>query len=482
MLGAANCTTFASNAADFQRYAQKKSDVLIDNLFGFPIANLIVGMFGNLVCASSQRIFGEPIWNPVDLLDMLQTAIFENALPAGNDMAALFPLSFLASYQIFLSAITGVLLVNYYLIARGHISMPDCFTSSEDGADHYTHGWNVRAYVAYIIGIIPNLYGFLNNMGVSAPTSVTRFYYLTLRIGSSFWASCKTWPPVILKTDWQEPKDYVRPEEDGDGGVIEALDSARPSPDIEGSKKLRETQRETQDALRELTHLVRSISDRMDREASGPSEKSRDMPLVGDTTSFSDGDEPGPGRISDPADYAVSSAPIVVLREIGRRYTGVHTRPRSLAKVDLVDLEILNETEADELIKTFYSQKKHDWLLKEMIGTLSSNQLRQASPFLHSVCCLQAIPYRDELVILLVSPLTMEEIYGVFLMSDNGSSAKRLNSEYIDSWMLTGYCANQAMLGISFSSVVSRIKSETATVEDQKAIRLWSTISLHHLQ
>jgi NCS1 family nucleobase:cation symporter-1 len=166
MLGAANCATFASNAADFQRYARKPIDVIPGNLIGFPIANFIVALAGNLVCASTQVIYGKLIWNPITLLDTIQTndytaanragcffialmfaycaifsSIFENSLPAGNDLAALLPkfvtvkrgfficavtsyainpwyllgsasifVSFLASYQIFLSAITGVLL------------------------------------------------------------------------------------------------------------------------------------------------------------------------------------------------------------------------------------------------------------------------------------------------------------------------------------------------------------------------------------
>lgn len=284
MLGAANCATFASNAADFQRYAKRKNDVLVGNLFGFPVSNLIVAIVGNLVCASSQVIFGELIWNPVTLLDTIQTteytsanragcffiaacfayccifsSIFENSLPAGNDIAALFPkyltvrrgffvcavvsfainpwyllgsasifVSFLASYQIFLSAITGVLLVNYYLISRGRIAIPDCYTSANTGAYYFTHGWNIRAYVAYIIGIIPNFYGFLNNMGVSAPLGVTRFYFFAYWVGLtlsglSFWIGCKLWPPAIMEDGWKEPRDYVRPEEEDYSEVIEAV-------------------------------------------------------------------------------------------------------------------------------------------------------------------------------------------------------------------------------------------------------------------
>lgn len=245
-------------------------------MVGFPIANLIVSLIGNIVGASSQVVFGQLVWNPVDYLDMLQTSnytaanragcffiaflfaycaifssIFENSLPAGNDFAALLPkyitirrgfflcailsvainpwyllggasifVSFLASYQIFLSAITGVLLCQYYLIGRGYMEIPDLFTASKTGAYYYTKGWNIRAYIAYICGIAPNFYGFLNNMGVSAPMGITKFYYVAYWVGlfvSGFvyWALCIFFPPVIMfKHGWKEPKNYVRPEED----------------------------------------------------------------------------------------------------------------------------------------------------------------------------------------------------------------------------------------------------------------------------
>ncbi|KAH7027212.1 uridine permease [Microdochium trichocladiopsis] len=274
LLGASNSATFASNAADFQRYAQRKNDVLLGNVFGFPVSNLIVAIAGNLVCASSQLIFGKLVWNPITLLDMLQSTeytaanragcfflaamfayscifstIFENSLPAGNDIAALFPkyvtvrrgfficavlsfaicpwyllgsaivfVSFLSSYQVFLATITGILLANYYLISKGKISIPDAFTPSKDGAYYFTHGWNIRAYIAYIVGIAPNFYGFLNNMGVAAPVSISRFYYFAYWVGlflsgGVFWALCQFFPVPIQEERWCEPKDYVRPEE-----------------------------------------------------------------------------------------------------------------------------------------------------------------------------------------------------------------------------------------------------------------------------
>lgn len=273
-LGMANCATFASNAADFQRYAQKPNDVLVGNIIGFPVSNLLVAIVGNIVGASTQVIFGKLVWNPLTALDMIQTqnytagnragcffialmfaycamfsSIFENSLPAGNDIAALLPkylsvrrgmylaqvisiainpwfllgsasifISFLASYQIFLSSITGVLLCNYYLVAKGYFHIEDLYTMKKTGAYYYTYGWNIRAYIAYIIGIIPNFYGFLNNMGVHAPIGVTHFYYFAYPVGVTlsagvFWAMNYFYPPQICSKEWSEPANYIRPED-----------------------------------------------------------------------------------------------------------------------------------------------------------------------------------------------------------------------------------------------------------------------------
>ncbi|KIW45449.1 uncharacterized protein PV06_03841 [Exophiala oligosperma] len=303
MLGAANAATFASNASDFQRYAPRPKDPILGNLVGFPLANFLVCVIGNIVGASSQVIFGELIWNPIDFLDRLQTtdytpanragcffialmfvycaifsSIFENSLPAGNDLAALFPryitirkgfficavvsfainpwyllgsasifVSFMASYQIFLSSITGVLLCNYYIITRGYMHIPDLFTADKNGAYHYTKGWNIRAYIAYVIGVVPNFYGFLNNMGVDAPIGVTRFYYFAYWVGlavsgGTYWVLCKLYPPPIMyRKGWMEVRNYVRPEEEEQVLEGQSFDVEAPSPGSQEKKITQET-------------------------------------------------------------------------------------------------------------------------------------------------------------------------------------------------------------------------------------------------
>ncbi|KAJ5561407.1 hypothetical protein N7535_004126 [Penicillium sp. DV-2018c] len=276
-LGLATSGTFISNAADLQRYTRKPNDVLIGQLISFPVSNFLIAVLGNLIASASKVIFGEIIWSPLVFLDKLMegerytsgnrcacafialafvystvfTAIFENSIPAGNDIAALLPkyitikrgfficavlsyaicpwyllstasifITFLSSYQIFLSAIAGILICDYYLIRRGLLDIPSLYISSPSPYRFY-HGFNLRAFLAYIIAVAPNFYGFLCQMGVKAPLGIQRFYYVAYPTGlvigfGSYWVFCLASPPEGMKGvhGWMEPRDFVE-EHDG---------------------------------------------------------------------------------------------------------------------------------------------------------------------------------------------------------------------------------------------------------------------------
>ncbi|EOO03181.1 putative uridine permease protein [Phaeoacremonium minimum UCRPA7] len=284
----ANGATYATNAADFLRYAKKPKDAFWPQLIGFPLSTFIIGLIGNLIVSSSVITQGELVWNPVDLMDMMLTknyssgtragvffislgflissvisSIFENSIPAGNDLAALWPrfitirrgfyiaavisyamcpwyilgsassfVAWLASYQIFLSSITGVLLCQYYVVSRGQFIIPDLFTSAKSGAYHYSKGWNYRAYIAYLIGIIPNFYGFLGVFGVDITTPARRMYFFAYPMGLvlsffSYWALNIIDPPKAyqVRGEWREPADYFETDVEEQRTVVEALDT-----------------------------------------------------------------------------------------------------------------------------------------------------------------------------------------------------------------------------------------------------------------
>ncbi|RGP78377.1 hypothetical protein FLONG3_3513 [Fusarium longipes] len=283
-LGLASCGTFITNASDLQRYASKPNDVIAGQVFSFPMSNFLVGVFGNLIAAASKSIFGEVIWNPLTTLDMLMdgdrytsanragcafisfayvystvfSAIFENSIPAGNDIAALMPkyitvkrgfficavvsyaicpwyllssasvfINFLSSYQIFLSAITGILVCDYYLLRRGLFDIPMLYSGHKASTYYFFHGFNLRAFAVYLIAIAPNFYGFLSQMGVVAPLGIQRFYYVAYPVGlfiafGGYWLVNVVFPsdgsPKL--SGWQEPQDFV---EDHDNTFVDVV-------------------------------------------------------------------------------------------------------------------------------------------------------------------------------------------------------------------------------------------------------------------
>ncbi|WVQ81583.1 hypothetical protein IAT38_003707 [Cryptococcus sp. DSM 104549] len=243
LLSAAGCSTFASNASDWQRNATHRKDPVLGQILGFPLSNFITTLFGLIVAASSEQAYGTLIWNPLTYLDKILTenynaptragaaiiaagftysglfsCVFENVLPAGNDISSLAPkyismkrafaicmiltiaicpwyllgsasifVSFIASYQIFLFSILGVLVVDYYIICKGRLDLAWLYTADRKGPYWYTYGINWRAMAAYVVGAGVNFAGFLNNMGVKGfSTSLIRsFYFAFLTTGAA---------------------------------------------------------------------------------------------------------------------------------------------------------------------------------------------------------------------------------------------------------------------------------------------------------
>ncbi|VVT55785.1 uncharacterized protein SAPINGB_P004737 [Magnusiomyces paraingens] len=275
----ANNSTFIVNAADLQRYTRNPNDAIWGQVVGFPLSNFIIGLVGVIVGATSVAVIdphsgaaahaagagitsatkSSLVWNPIVYLDMIQTqnytkgnragaflialcfaysglfsCIVENVLPAGNDLAALYPrkltikrsfmvcalltwacvpwklmgtatsfIKWLSSYQIFLSAIAGVMLAHYYIVTGGLLAVePDLYTASRRGVYYYTRGINPRAYIAYVLGIAPNFYGFLGQLGVNITLQGTRFFYFAFPVGlfvsfTSYLLLCIYFPPAF---------------------------------------------------------------------------------------------------------------------------------------------------------------------------------------------------------------------------------------------------------------------------------------------
>src|SRR5437868_788000 len=72
--------------------------------------------------------------------------------------------TWLGGYGTLLGAIAGILLTDYYLIRRTELNAADLYRRG--GEYEYSGGWNFRAIVALLLGVLPCLPGYLAVSGV----------------------------------------------------------------------------------------------------------------------------------------------------------------------------------------------------------------------------------------------------------------------------------------------------------------------------
>jgi len=216
-----NYATLGLNIADFSRYANKPSAQNVQAIV-IPVIFTIVGLLGIFTAAASTSAYNvtKPLWNPIDIITMWMNSgshggraaaafaaigllivtlginISANSISAANDLMSFCPkyinirrgqllaaiigswafvpwkilessakfLAFLGGYTIFLGPMTSILMCDYYIVRRGNVSVPDMYNFH--GIYRYSpkFGSNWRAVVAFFIGCIPPLPGFVDNI------------------------------------------------------------------------------------------------------------------------------------------------------------------------------------------------------------------------------------------------------------------------------------------------------------------------------
>ncbi|KAF9513307.1 hypothetical protein BS47DRAFT_1344355 [Hydnum rufescens UP504] len=205
-----NMATLIVNAPDFASRARTPSAAVWPQFLGIPLGFSIVSFVGIIVASSSQVIYGEAIWSPIDLLGrfldghpsgatrfgvwfisasfilaQLGTNISANSVSAGCDLTSLFPrfinirrggyiaaivgfaicpwnllkssslfTTYLSGYSVFLSSIAGVMVTEYWLNRRGHVRVTDLYTTRRDGWYWYTWGFNFRRVSFFFSGFL----------------------------------------------------------------------------------------------------------------------------------------------------------------------------------------------------------------------------------------------------------------------------------------------------------------------------------------
>ena len=213
--------TMALNIPDFTRFAKTQRSQIIGQALGLPIPMAIFAFVSVAVTSATVVIYGEAIWNPVELagrmggvavivalaalgVATLTTNLaanvvapaygFSNLAPSKISFrlggyitagigVAIFPwrlvedagayiFTWLVGYSALLGPIAGILIADYFFLRRTKIDVDELFKL--DGAYKAQGGWNRAGLIALAIGIAPNVPGFLHAAG--AVSSVPSFF------------------------------------------------------------------------------------------------------------------------------------------------------------------------------------------------------------------------------------------------------------------------------------------------------------------
>ncbi|MHB1617807.1 MAG: NCS1 family nucleobase:cation symporter-1 [Metallibacterium sp.] len=200
--------TLALNIPDFTRFAKSQRDQVVGQAAGLPVPMALLAILAVLVTSATVVIYGKAIWNPITLasrmtgagvliamiilvVDTISVNLAANLVGPAYDFSSLAPkhisykrggyitaaigilmmpwkllesthgyiFTWIIGYSALLGPIAGILIVDYYLIRKTQLDADQLYLN--DGKYSYGNGWNNIAIIALIVGILPNIPGFL---------------------------------------------------------------------------------------------------------------------------------------------------------------------------------------------------------------------------------------------------------------------------------------------------------------------------------
>lgn len=216
--------TLALNIPDFSRFCRSQRDQIVGQTIALPTTMALFSFVGAVVSMATGlwdpnavvASFSSPIVVVIGLVALaiatLSTNIAANVVSPANDFSNIAPgkISFrmggyltagigfailpwkltnnyvfgwLNGYGALLGPIAGILVADYWIVRRRVLIVDDLYRRG--GAYEYRSGWNVRALVALVLGVAPNVPGFLHAVGVisSVPQVLADLYAYTWFVG-----------------------------------------------------------------------------------------------------------------------------------------------------------------------------------------------------------------------------------------------------------------------------------------------------------
>ena len=221
--------TLSLNIPDFSRYARDQRSQAIGQALGLPPTMTLFAFIGVAVTSATIVLFGEAIWDPVVVIArigsapviivgalivviaQLTTNMAANVVSPANDFSSLAPgrisyvagglmtaaigilmmpwklyadaaayiFTWLVGYSSLMGAVGGILIADYWVLRRRHLSTRDLFELN--GLYSYSNGINYNAMGVLIVAMLPVIPGFVRAAvtpggQVTAPTWFDSIY------------------------------------------------------------------------------------------------------------------------------------------------------------------------------------------------------------------------------------------------------------------------------------------------------------------
>ncbi|MFM8657635.1 MAG: cytosine permease, partial [Chthoniobacterales bacterium] len=201
--------TLSLNIPDFSRYARSQRDQVVGQALGLPATMTFYAFIGILVTSATIVIFGNAIWDPVQVIARfgnpwvsalalvtlaiatLSTNIAASVVSPANDFSNLAPqrisfrtgglitaflgilmmpwklyqdpsgyiFTWLIGYSALLGPIAGIMIADYFVWRRKKLDAAQLY--QRHGAYRYTGGFSLVGFGVLLASVLPNIPGFL---------------------------------------------------------------------------------------------------------------------------------------------------------------------------------------------------------------------------------------------------------------------------------------------------------------------------------